>query len=103
MIIYETSGDVIAAFNALFGLRPERSKITVIKGDVRELMRERTFDMVYMDPYPELLPDEVVSDAQLLRATNTIGHYRFWGMEACCSTRCWPTRIPICFPGRRRC
>jgi hypothetical protein len=81
VIVYELNGDVIAAFNALFGQRPERQKITVIKGDVRELMRGRSFDMVYMDPYPDLLPDEVVGDAQLFRATNTIGHYRFWGIE----------------------
>ncbi len=81
VIVYEQNGDVIAGFNALFGQRAERQKITIIKGDVRELMRGRSFDMVYMDPYQYLLPDEVVADAQLFRSTNTIGHYRFWGME----------------------
>ena len=81
VIVYEQNGDVIAGFNALFGQRPERQKITIIKGDVRASMHGRSFDMVYMDPYQYLLPDEVVADAQLFRSTNTIGHYRFWGME----------------------
>jgi hypothetical protein len=81
VLVYEQHGDVIAAFNALFGARPERQKITIVKGDVREQLRGRILDFVYMDPYPDLLPDEVVSDAQLFRLTNTIGHYRFWGLE----------------------
>ena len=98
VVVYETSGDVIAAFNALFGQRPERSKITVIRGDVRQLMRGRTFDMAYMDPYPELLPDEVVSDAQLLRATNTIRHYRFWGLERVLLDALLADENPYLFP-----
>jgi hypothetical protein len=98
VIVYEQNGDVIAGFNALFGQRPERQKITIIKGDVRELMRGRTFDIAYMDPYQDLLPDEVVSDAQLFRSTNAIGHYRFWGLERVLLDALLADENPYLFP-----
>lgn len=98
VVVYERHSDVIAAFNSLFWQRPERLKITVIKGDVRELLRDREFDLVYMDPYLELLPDDVIDDARWFRANNSIKHYRFWGLERVLLDALIADENPFLFP-----
>lgn len=81
VVVYEVDSRVIKFFNDTQGHRPEMEKITIIEGDVYELMVEEEFDMVLMDPYDTLLPDRVITDAKHFRRMNSIKEYRFWGQE----------------------
>lgn len=98
VVVYEENADVIAFFQAVFAQRPEYGKIRIVHGDVRGCMRGRIFDLVYMDPYQYLLPDEVVSDVLQFRAMNGIGHYRFWGMERVLLDALLADERPFLFP-----
>lgn len=79
--VYEISQDVIDFFNASFSDRPGFEKINILQGDVRELMKGKTYDHVFIDPYQDMLPDEVITDIELFYSENEIGMYLFWGYE----------------------
>ncbi len=79
--IYEIDDRVIKFFTEHFSDRPGFEKLNIIHGDVRKLMKEKDYDYVFMDPYDELLPNEVLTDIELFHETNNIGDYHFWGQE----------------------
>lgn len=78
---YENNPAVIAFFNATFANRKELRKINIIQADVRKSLTGKTYDVVFMDPYQEMLPNEVLTDACHFKKLNTIGTYRYWCQE----------------------
>jgi len=79
--VYEKDPRVIEFFMDKFKRRKWFKKITLIEGDVRRLMKDCTYDLVYMDIYQTLLPDAVIKDAETFQWENYIDTYHFWGQE----------------------
>jgi hypothetical protein len=79
--VYEINDDVVRYFEANFALRDGYDKINIIRGDMRETMRDKDYDFVYIDVYADMLPDEIITDIDLLTSENLITEYWFWGIE----------------------
>lgn len=79
--VFEQNEDVIRIFRNRMKYDPDVWKIHIIKGDVREKMKGFVFDFVFMDPYQAMLPDELITDADMFRKENDIAIYWPWGME----------------------
>lgn len=80
--VYEKDADVIEAFKRLNVMHGAAiKKINIIHGDVRELMKGKQYDYVFMDPYANMLPDEIIDDIYLFNMENNIVEYRPWGFE----------------------
>lgn len=79
--VYEIDSRVIDFFVETFSGRPGFEKLNFIAGDVRELLVDKEYDYVFMDPYQTLLPDKVIEDTRWFLEKNWIGEYRFWGEE----------------------
>ncbi len=79
--VFEVEEDVIRWFRRAFAGRPELDKIEIEHGDVRALLVNRRFDVVWMDPYDTFIHPRVEEDARQVRARNSIGAYLFWYLE----------------------
>lgn len=78
---YEIDIRVIEFFKKAFCKRTGFRKVNFIHGDARKLMQGKSYDMVYIDIYKNLLPEEIPNDIKLFNSKNNITTYRFWGME----------------------
>jgi hypothetical protein len=79
--VYEMNEEVVRHFVERFSDREGFDKVNFIMGDMRENMDDKTYDYVWVDIYATMLPDEVISDAELFMSNNDIDNYRFWGEE----------------------
>jgi len=79
--VYEIDERIIKFFIDHFSDRPGFKKMKFIHGDVRKLMVEKNYDFVFMDPYTNLLDEEIIPDFKLFAGTCCIGDYHFWGQE----------------------
>jgi hypothetical protein len=79
--VYEQDEECIDLFVRQFKDREGFDKVSFILGDARENMRDKLYDMVFVDIYQTLLPDEVIEDITLFCDNNFISCYRFWGQE----------------------
>lgn len=79
--VYERSQDLIDWFKAAFSDREGFDKIEFVHGDMRENCQGHKADLAFVDIYDTILPDEVVTDARLLRRRNKFGQYIYWGWE----------------------
>lgn len=79
--VYEIDERVINFFKKYFSKRKGYEKITIICGDIRELLRNKMYDFAYIDIYDAYLGDEVMTDWKLFTEENCIGEYRFWMQE----------------------
>jgi hypothetical protein len=79
--VYECEERVITYFNDRFSKREGFDKINIIHGDARKLLKDKSYDYVYMDIYADLLDDAVPSDFSLFCDNNDIISYHFWGEE----------------------
>lgn len=102
--VFEQDSRIVDFFKQRFKDRPGFEKVKFVVGDAREKMRGYEFDFVYVDIYPSLCGDEVISDAKLFRSENEITQYHFWGQEIIlidavhtevldASDIDWPTRV----------
>ncbi len=84
VVVYEIEPRIIQFFSETFGGRPEFQKIEIRQGNVRtDLSPEEQFDVIFMDVYRTLLPDEVIADIKRFRRNvDDPMDYRFWGLEA---------------------
>jgi len=80
VLVYENDPRVIKFFNEVYEDREEFCKITVMEQDVRELKGEQ-FDMFFMDIYPAMLGEEVLTDMSRFKQDNCVSTYRYWGQE----------------------
>jgi len=79
--IYEIEEKAITFFKKNFRYRKGFDKVNFILGDVRKLMKDKTYDYAYIDVYPDMLPEEVITDKELLTMNNQIDTYHFWCQE----------------------
>jgi len=79
--VYETEQGVIDFFNKSFSRRKGFKKINLIRGDVLETMKKKTYDFVYMDIYKTMCEDKAITDCRELRKNNDIYMYRYWCEE----------------------
>lgn len=79
--VYEQEPLIIRWFHRAYQGRAELAKIHIIEGDARRLFRGVECDFVYADIYQDLLPAEVLTDAQIFRKHNNIRRYHYWGLE----------------------
>lgn len=81
VIVFENEPLVVEWFKRMFKDRPEMTKIEIVEGDVRKTFKGYTVDFVFMDVYPDMLPEAVIKDSRRFRRANKIGRYHFWGYE----------------------
>jgi hypothetical protein len=79
--VYEINPVLIAWFKKAFARRKELAKIEIIEGDLREICQGVKADLAFIDIYPALLGDEVITDSRLLRRKNQFTQYVYWGWE----------------------
>lgn len=80
--VYEINPEVIKFFLETFKHRKTlMNKINIIEGDVREKLKNQTYDLVFLDIYREMLEDKAIDDIAQFRSENDIGDLRVWGEE----------------------
>jgi len=81
--VYEQDPRVIALFNRLFAERDGFDKIRIIEGDARVTLPKcgTVYDTLYVDLYPTLCSDDVITDIPLFAPFVDAGGYSFWGRE----------------------
>jgi hypothetical protein len=79
--VYEIEPRVIQYFTNRFKDREEFSKINVIEGDARKIMRGKYYDYFLSDIYRNLWSNKAVGDIAAFSKYNEIEHYSFWGIE----------------------
>lgn len=79
--VYENNPDVIKYFTSTFSNREGFEKINIIEGDIRDNLKNKTYDLFFNDIYQTMLPDEVIYDIYNFTRDNTISKYLFWGYE----------------------
>jgi len=79
--VYEINPILIAWFKKAFARRKELAKIEIIEGDLRKVCQGVEADLAFVDIYPTLLGDEVITDSRLLRRKNQFKQYIYWGWE----------------------
>jgi len=75
--VYELEESVVNFFIENFKHRKGFNKVNFIIGDIRETMKNKIYDFVYMDIYAEMLSDLVISDKKLFLKNNKISNYHF--------------------------
>lgn len=78
--VYERDSRVIKMFQR-FKNRCGFDKINFIVGDARKLCRGKQYDFMYVDIYPDMLGNEIVSDIEMFLGNNHVEVYHFWGRE----------------------
>ena len=78
--VYETSRHAIQYFKDVYKDRDGFDKIKIVNKDVRN-EKDKYFDLFFMDIYPTMLPNEVLTDREEFCARNDVSLYRFWGEE----------------------
>lgn len=78
--IYEKDANLVEWFKKEFGDRFQ-GKVDFIIGDVRDTLKGKEYDFVYVDIYDTVLPNKVIEDMAAFTYDNKIGRYRFWGQE----------------------
>lgn len=81
--IYEIDETVIDVFTKNFSEREGFEKLNFIVGDFRDTLKNKEYDFVYLDPYLDLLPDEMIDDYVNVKSNNKIKLLRPWGVELC--------------------
>lgn len=81
VVVFESDRRVIDLFTGMYKHREEFEKIQFVHGDARETFKGYEFDMVFMDIYQTMLPEEVLTDRDLFNQQNIIEEYHFWGEE----------------------
>lgn len=79
--VFEQDPNVVEVFRQLHSHRPEYEKISIVPGDVRETMKNKSFDFVFMDIYQSMLGESCIPDIELFMDNNDIQQYWFWGVE----------------------
>ena len=79
--VYELDSRVVEFFTSTFSNRTGFDKVNFIAGDVREQMRGKVYDHVFMDIYQTMMPNEVIDDYRLFTAENVIQNYNWWCQE----------------------
>ena len=79
--VYEIDQRVIDYFNQHFSNRKEFDKINIIKGDVMGTLKDKQYDFMFADHYPDMLDDVVLDDFKHFNKVNDISNYYFWGQE----------------------
>jgi len=79
--VYELEQKAVDFFTENFHDRKGFDKITFIVGDIRKKMKKKQYNFAYIDVYPDILPEEVISDKELLTKNNQIYEYHFWCQE----------------------
>jgi len=81
--VYEIDQEVIDTFKINFSEREGFSKVNFILGDFRKTFKNKEYDFCYLDPYQDMLPDEILKDYEMLHKENKIKFLRPWGIEKC--------------------
>ena len=84
VLVFERSPDVIKWFCRAYKKRPELAKIDIWQADMRKEVPDWTLskpDLVYVDIYESLCPDETLSDFKLFTKAFKPKRYHFWGWE----------------------
>ena len=82
--VFERDPRVIKFFKDTFRRRKGFDKFTFVEGDARKTIpRHDPFDLLYVDIYQTLLPNEIVDDIELfhLCVHDFPEGYHFWGLE----------------------
>ena len=79
--VYECENRVVDFFTENFHDRKGFNKVKFIVGDIRKKMKKKKYNFAYIDIYPTILPDEVITDKELLTNNNQIIEYHFWCQE----------------------
>ena len=81
--VFENDPRVISYFKRRFCHRKGYGKVKIVEGDARETCKGYDFDLLYVDIYATMLPDEIISDATLFIEQNEVVEcgYHFWGLE----------------------
>jgi hypothetical protein len=82
--VYEVNQDIIDHFVKSHEKRPYFDKIIIIRGDVHEHLKGQKFDLIWLDIYQTMCPDDVMVDLEYFRKHNPqSGTIMFWGYELC--------------------
>ena len=81
--VYEIDPHVVELFKLNFSKRKGFKKINFIIGDFRETLKGKNYDFCYVDPYQDMLPDEIITDYVNLHSENKIKLLRPWAVELC--------------------
>jgi len=81
--VFEIDPRIIEFFRRAFCRRKGFNKISFVEGDARETLLDHQFDFLYVDIYPTMLPDEIITDIKLFsRCVHEFPDgYHFWGQE----------------------
>jgi len=79
--VFECDERVAAYFTSTFHNRDGFEKIEIILGDARHEMVGFEFDLLFVDIYATMLPDEALEDVELFLANNGVKRYHFWARE----------------------
>ncbi len=79
--VYELENRVVDFFTENFHHRKGFKKVNFIVGDIRKKMKKKQYNYAYIDIYPTMLADEVITDKELLTKNNQIHTYHFWCQE----------------------
>lgn len=81
VVVYEREQELVDWFKHEFKNRPGFDKVKFVVGDARKTFKGQTADYAFVDIYPDMLPDEVITDAAKFTKANKIKHYTYWGFE----------------------
>jgi hypothetical protein len=80
--VAERDRDAIALFEQMHGQRPECAKITILRGDALRLLAHRPYDVLFLDHYQKMLPDQLLRDLSTITGWRSARTILFWGLEA---------------------
>lgn len=81
IVVFEREQRVVDYFTECYGTREGFSKIEFVVGDIHNTLRDREFDLCYMDIYPGIADPKAIQDKIEFCTHNKIKNYWFWTEE----------------------